>query len=74
MATLQKQNFSTPDETRKPERAVVEVVKFGEMTAARITIQPGWKWSECIKPVVGTEKLSGTSCGRTSFRTHESCS
>jgi hypothetical protein len=24
-------------------------------TAARMTLQPGWRWSECIKPVVGTE-------------------
>jgi mannose-6-phosphate isomerase-like protein (cupin superfamily) len=23
--------------------------------AARMTLQPGWRWSECIKPVVGTE-------------------
>ena len=63
MATLQKQNFSTPDETRKPEKAVVEVVKFGEVTAARMTIQPGWKWSTDIKPMVGTESCEAKHIG-----------
>jgi hypothetical protein len=29
--------------------------KLGSVKAARITLQPGWRWSECIKPVAGTE-------------------
>ena len=28
---------------------------MGGTTAARLTLEPGWKWSECIKPIVGTE-------------------
>ena len=28
---------------------------MGGDTAARMTLQPGWRWSECIKPVVGTD-------------------
>jgi hypothetical protein len=24
-------------------------------SAARMTLQPGWRWSECIKPVAGTD-------------------
>lgn len=27
------------------------------MKAARLTVQPGWRWSDCIKPIVG-----GDSC------------
>ena len=34
-----------------------EVVKLGNMNASRLVLQPGWRWSECIKPVVG-----GDSC------------
>ena len=30
---------------------------YGRHDPARLTAQPGWKWSECIKPVVG-----GDSC------------
>ena len=47
--------FNAPDETRRPEKTQVDVVKMGGNTAARLTLEPGWKWSECIKPLVGTE-------------------
>ena len=28
---------------------------MGSTAAARLTLEPGWRWSECVKPVVGTE-------------------
>ena len=28
---------------------------MGGTTAARLTFEPGWRWSECVKPVAGTE-------------------
>ena len=55
MAGLQVGDFESPDETRKPDKTQVDVVRMGGNTAARVTLQPGWRWSECIKPVVGTE-------------------
>jgi hypothetical protein len=48
-------NFDSPDESRSPEKTKVEVVDLGGIKAARMTLQPGWKWSECIKPVAGTD-------------------
>ena len=37
--------------------ARVKVVRTrGGATAARIAFEPGWNWSECVKPVAGTEK------------------
>ena len=38
-----------------PTRRPSKVVDLGSVKAARMTLQPGWRWSECIKPVVGTE-------------------
>src|SRR5438067_1395119 len=32
-------------------------------TAARLTLQPGWRWSECIKPVVGTDSCQARHVG-----------
>ena len=55
MAALSKKRFDSPDETRRPDKTLVEVVDLGGAKAARMTMQPGWKWSECIKPVVGTD-------------------
>jgi mannose-6-phosphate isomerase-like protein (cupin superfamily) len=34
----------------------VRVVDLGSAKVARMTLQPGWRWSECIKPVAGTER------------------
>jgi hypothetical protein len=55
MPGVQELNFDSPDETRTPDKTRVDVVRLGDTTAARLTLQPGWRWSECIKPVVGTE-------------------
>jgi mannose-6-phosphate isomerase-like protein (cupin superfamily) len=33
----------------------VEVVTLGGVTFGRVTLQPGWKWSTCVKPIVKTE-------------------
>jgi hypothetical protein len=55
MAGIEVNDFSTPDEVRKPERTTVELVKVGGGEIGRYTFQPGWQWSDCIKPVVGTD-------------------
>jgi hypothetical protein len=54
MAGLEINDFSSPDEVRKPHpTATVEVVKLAGGEVGRYTFQPGWRWSEHIKPVVG---------------------
>lgn len=52
---MQKKSFNTPDETRTPPKTKVEVVKIGDKTLMRTTFDPGWKWSEHVKPTVGTD-------------------
>ena len=37
------------------DKGKVEVVNLGGVQVMRATFQPGWKWSECVKPVVGTD-------------------
>ena len=55
MAGINAKSFDSPDETRTPEKTRVDVVRMGDTTAARLTFEPGWKWSECVKPVAGTD-------------------
>jgi mannose-6-phosphate isomerase-like protein (cupin superfamily) len=55
MAGVESRVFDSPDETRSPEKTRVDVVRMGGSSAARFTFEPGWKWSECIKPVAGTD-------------------
>src|SRR5512140_751999 len=50
-----KKNLSSPDEVRTPSKTRVEVVNFNNSTIMRASFAPGWKWSECVKPVVGTD-------------------
>ena len=57
MAGVEINDFSAPDDVRRPERTTVEVVRIGGGEVGRYTFQPGWRWSEHIKPVVG-----GDSC------------
>jgi hypothetical protein len=56
MAGAQEFDFEAPDETRTPDKTRVEVVRTSGATAARLAFEPGWKWSECVKPVAGTER------------------
>ena len=58
MANLYKKSFDDADEVKSPPKAHVEVVKLGNMNASRLVLQPGWRWSECIKPVVGGDSYS----------------
>ncbi len=55
MAGIHALDFDSPDETRTPEKTRVDVVRYGDTTVARMTFEPGWKWSECVKPVAGTD-------------------
>ena len=55
MAGVEKRDFDSPDETRAPDKTRSDIVHLGGMTAARLTLEPGWSWSACIKPVAGTE-------------------
>jgi quercetin dioxygenase-like cupin family protein len=55
MAQLQRRALAEPDETRPVDKGVVEVVRLDAATMMRTTFQPGWRWSECVKPIVGGE-------------------
>ena len=55
MAGVESRDFESPDETRTPDKTQVDVVRIGSTSAARFAFEPGWRWSECVKPVAGTE-------------------
>ena len=55
MAGVASKSFDAPDEKRTPDKTTVDVVDLDGLKVARMTFQPGWRWSECIKPVAGTD-------------------
>ncbi len=48
--------FEAPDETRTFEKGKFEIIHIGGLTIGRATYQPGWKWSEHVAPLAGTER------------------
>jgi hypothetical protein len=54
MAGVESRDFASPDETRTPDKTRVDVVRIGTTSAARFAFEPGWRWSDCVKPVAGT--------------------
>lgn len=46
--------FEQPDETREFERGKFEIIRIGGLTIGRATYQPGWKWSEHVRPLADT--------------------
>jgi mannose-6-phosphate isomerase-like protein (cupin superfamily) len=52
---MQKRSFDTPDEQRPAGTGRADIVKVGQMTMMRATLQPGWRWSTDIKPIVKTD-------------------
>jgi quercetin dioxygenase-like cupin family protein len=55
--------FDTPDETRKFDKGRAELVTLGDSTIGRFTFEPGWRWSECVKPIAGTESCQSDHVG-----------
>ncbi len=60
---LQARSHDTPDEVRTPNKTRVEVVKLEGYTIGRFRFEPGWRWSECVKPVVKTGQCQVSHVG-----------
>jgi hypothetical protein len=63
MAGIEALDFDSPDETRTPDKTRVDVIRVGSTSAARMAFEPGWKWSECVKPVAGTDSCQARHVG-----------
>lgn len=48
-------SYSEPDEVREFPNGKVEILKIGGADIGRLTLQPGWKWSNDVKPIAGTD-------------------
>jgi mannose-6-phosphate isomerase-like protein (cupin superfamily) len=60
---FEAKSHNTPDETRTPEKTHMEIVRLEDYTIGRLTLDPGWRWSECVKPHVHTESCQLSHVG-----------
>ncbi len=69
-AVLEKsevKGFEHPDEVREFPNGRLELVKIGGVVIGRATLEPGWRWSESVQPIAGTD-----SCEAAHFQYHVS--
>ncbi len=50
-----KKNFSDPDETRDCGHGKLELISLEDTTMGRVTLKPGWKWSQHVRPMAKTD-------------------
>jgi EutQ-like cupin domain len=56
MAALETKSFDSPDEVREFQgNGHVDLVEVDGHMIGRGTFEPGWKWSENVKPIAGTD-------------------
>ncbi len=55
MAGAEQKNFDSPDEVRDFPLGHADIVKIGGGEVGRLVVEPGWRWSEHVKPVAGTD-------------------
>jgi len=51
---LARTNFATPDQAEETPKRKAGAVTIGAVTIGAGTLEPGWRWSEHVKPLVGT--------------------
>jgi len=62
MAGLEIKSVSSPEETRPftDDKGKVGVVGVGGHPVLYGTFEPGWRWSEHVKPIAGTDSCQAT--------------
>jgi hypothetical protein len=60
-------SFEQPDETREFPNGQAQIVSIGGAEVGRMIFQPGWRWSNDVKPIAGTD-----SCEAPHFQYHVS--
>lgn len=65
MSGLTRRSFDSPDETRPFEQGKgrLDVINTDGGVVGRATFEPGWKWSEHVKPIAGTDSCQAAHAG-----------
>jgi hypothetical protein len=67
MHHAEHRTFAQPDAVREFPHGRAEIVKVGNGEVGRYTFEPGWRWSNDVKPIAGT-----VSCEAPHFQFHVS--
>jgi hypothetical protein len=67
MSSSEHKSFAKPDELREFPRGKAEILRVGGGEVGRLVFQPGWRWSNDVKPIAKTK-----SCEAPHFQYHVS--
>ncbi len=56
-------SFGEPDEVRPAGKGEVDVMNVAGSSVMRVRFEPGWRWSEDVKPIVNTDSCQGNHLG-----------
>jgi mannose-6-phosphate isomerase-like protein (cupin superfamily) len=61
MSGLESKSFTTPDEKRPfADKGYADVLTIGGHTVLHATFEPGWRWSEHLRPIAGTDSCESS--------------
>ena len=63
----EQRNFGDADEVREFPNGRAEILNIGGGEVGRLVLEPGWRWSNDVKPIAGTD-----SCEAPHFQYHVS--
>jgi mannose-6-phosphate isomerase-like protein (cupin superfamily) len=55
MPPVEWKDFTKPDEVRTFPHGRLELLHMQGGTVGRLVLEPGWRWSNDVKPIAGTE-------------------
>jgi hypothetical protein len=65
MQQTEHRSFGDPDEVREFPNGRANILKVGGAEIGKLVFEPGWRWSNDLKPIVGTD-----SCEAPHFQYH----
>lgn len=65
MQQTEHRSFDKADEVREFPKGRAEILSVGEAEVGRLVLEPGWRWSNDVKPIAKTE-----SCTAPHFQYH----
>jgi len=61
--TTEHRDYNAPDEVREFPHGRLETLHIGGGQVGRMVLEPGWRWSNDIKPIAGTESCRAAHFG-----------
>ena len=52
---IETKSLARPDERREFPHGHMEIMSLTGMSLGRATFEPGWRWSQDVKPIAGTD-------------------